>query len=225
MTVLSTPRHPLVKAAFRDARALYGDHQVEDRPALAHSAAVAAALVRHVPDASAELTAAALLHDAPEFAPAGVDVPVFLAGRYGEQTAHVVLALAAEHQALDQPDPPIDTTDYPVLLLSTVDKAVAFRSNIDRARRTGDAGAYFAAKVALVNLLDYFRAYHQAGLGLLPETLCQEYGQAISGVDTALREHARTTHIKQSGHPGARRRTREPGYLACVPAEALGHFV
>lgn len=43
------------------------------RPALAYSAAVAAALVRHVPDASAELTAAALLHDLPEFAPAVVD--------------------------------------------------------------------------------------------------------------------------------------------------------
>src|SRR5689334_8616545 len=128
MTVLSPPRHPLVAAAYRDARALYGEHQIEGRPALRHSAAVADALVRHVPNASAELVAAALLHDLPEFAPAGVDAKMFLAGRYGEETAHVVLAMAAEHQALDQPDPPIETGDYPVLLLSTVDKAVAFGS-------------------------------------------------------------------------------------------------
>lgn len=63
MSVLSPLRHPLVVAAYRDAGALYGDHQIEGRPALAHSAAVAAALVRHVPDVSAALTAAALLHD------------------------------------------------------------------------------------------------------------------------------------------------------------------
>jgi hypothetical protein len=189
MTVLSNPRHPLVVAAYRDARALYGDHLIEGRPALAHSAAVAAALVRHVPDASAELAAAALLHDLPEFAPAGVDAKTFLAGRYGEETAHVVLALAGEHQALDQPDPPIETGDYPVLLLSTVDKAVAFASNIRRAEQTGDAGAYFAAKTALVGLLDYFRCYHQAGIGLLSVSLTDEYGQVIAQVDTALAAH------------------------------------
>jgi hypothetical protein len=37
----SKPRHPLVVAAHPDARALYGDHVLEDLPALAHSAAVA----------------------------------------------------------------------------------------------------------------------------------------------------------------------------------------
>ena len=195
MTVLSTPQHPLVAAAYRDARALYGSHLIEGRPALAHSAAVAAALVRHVPGASAELVAAALLHDLPEFAPGGVDAKAFLAGRYGEETTHVVLALAAEHQALDQPDPPIESGDYPVLLLSTVDKAVAFGSNINRAERTGDAPAYFAAKTALVGLLDYFRRYHRAGLGLLPTTLTDEYGYVIAQVDAALAEH-RARHAK-----------------------------
>jgi len=195
MTVLSTPRHPLVAAAYRDAHALYGDHLIEGRPALAHSAAVAAALVRHVPYASAELTAAALLHDLPEFAPAGVDAKAFLSGRYGEETTHVVLALAAEHHALDQPDPPIETGDYPVLLLSTVDKAVAFGSNLHRAERTGDVPAYFAAKTALVNLLDYFRRYHQAGIGLLPVSLTDEYGHVIAQVDAALAEHRITRHV------------------------------
>lgn len=39
MIVLSKPRHPLVVAAYRDARALYGDYLIEDRPALARSAA------------------------------------------------------------------------------------------------------------------------------------------------------------------------------------------
>src|SRR5205085_627311 len=141
---------------------------------------------RHVPDAEAELAAAALLHDLPEFAPDGVNVTAFLAGRYGELTTHVVLALAAEHQALDQPNPPIQTADYPVLLLSTVDKAVAFRSNLRRAQQTGDPPAYFIAKTALINLLNYFRRYHQAGLGRLPSTLSDEYGQAIAEVDEAL---------------------------------------
>ncbi|MDI6105646.1 hypothetical protein QLQ12_44405 [Actinoplanes sp. NEAU-A12] len=54
--------------------------------------------------------------------------------------AHVVLALACEHQALDQPDPPIATGDYPVLLLSAVDKAVAFASNVRRAEQAGPQG-------------------------------------------------------------------------------------
>jgi hypothetical protein len=39
-----------------------------------------------------------------------------------------------------------------VLLLSTVDKAVAFGSNPHRAQQTGDAPAYFAAKTALIGL-------------------------------------------------------------------------
>jgi hypothetical protein len=37
----------------------------------------------------------ALLHDLPEFAPAGVDAKTLLAGRYGEKTAYVVPALQA----------------------------------------------------------------------------------------------------------------------------------
>jgi hypothetical protein len=99
-------------------------------------------------------------------------------------------------------DPAIETGDYPVLLLSTVDKAVAFASNVRRAEQTGAAGAYFAAKTALVGLLDYFRRYHQAGLGLLPVTLTDEYGQVIAQVDAALVEH-RARHTPPQRSPWA----------------------
>ncbi|GAA2669228.1 hypothetical protein [Actinoplanes palleronii] len=58
---------------------------------------------RHASHASAEPACATLLHDLPEFAPPSVDVKAFLVARYGAETAHVVLALAVEHQALDQP--------------------------------------------------------------------------------------------------------------------------
>ncbi|MEU4159976.1 hypothetical protein [Actinoplanes sp. NPDC026670] len=61
--------------------------------------------------------------------------------------------------------------------MATGDKAVAFASNIRRAEQAGDAPAYFAAKTALVGLLDYFRRYQPAGLGLLPVSLTDEYGR------------------------------------------------
>ena len=83
MTVLTPPRHPLIDNALADARRWCAGQVIDDRPALAHAARVAVTLGEHVTDPAPELIAAALLHDSPEFAPAGIDLDAVLGHRYG----------------------------------------------------------------------------------------------------------------------------------------------
>jgi hypothetical protein len=60
-------------------------------------------------------------------------------------------------------DPPIDISDYPVRGRSPSTKPSRSEPTSTGPGAPGDAGANFAAKVALVNLLGYLRALHTAG--------------------------------------------------------------
>ncbi|MET8149094.1 metal-dependent phosphohydrolase [Actinoplanes sp. NPDC049668] len=186
MTVLSPPRHPLVDAALTEARAWCAGHLIEERPALRHAAAVAYEVVQHTPDASPEVVAAALLHDAPECAPDDLDLSNYLTETYGGRVAQLVIDLHAEHQSLDTPNPRISTGDVTLLMLSTADQAVAFRSNLHRAHTSGDMAGFFGAKTGMICLLGYFRRYQQAGVGVVPATLSADLASSLDQIDAAM---------------------------------------
>lgn len=101
MSVLTKPRHPTVDTALALARTWCAGHVIDDAPALGHAIRVALTLDRHVPDAHPELVAAVLLHDSPEFAPAGLTLDELLTARLGPAVTRVVRALEAEHIGLD----------------------------------------------------------------------------------------------------------------------------
>ncbi|MFB9238371.1 metal-dependent phosphohydrolase [Plantactinospora siamensis] len=180
MNVFAAPRHPHVARALTDARAWCAGQIIDDRPALVHAVRVAVTLARYLPDPPTALIAAALLHDAPEFAPPDIDLPGVLTRRYGTEVTRIVYALHDEHAALDQPDPPINTSDQPVLLISTADKIVVFRSLVHRAHASGDAAAFYAARPALLRLLPHFHAMHQAARPHVPIAMAAHLGDALA---------------------------------------------
>jgi hypothetical protein len=178
-------QHPLIRTAMNDARRWCAGHLIEQRPAFRHAVAVAHEVIEHTGDPAPELIAAALLHDAPEFAPTELDLDTYLTATYGAATARLVNGLHAEHTALDGPDPAIEVSDPDLLLLSTADKVVAFRGNLRRAHASADVPAYFAAKTGMLRLLPYFRAFRQAGLGRVPAALSADLARSLDQVQAA----------------------------------------
>ncbi len=106
---------------------------IDERSALAHAARVALTLGEHVAAPSPMLIAAVLLPDAPEFAPADLDLDTVLGRRYGLEVVRIGRALQAEHHALDTAESILTVEDLPVLLASTADKIVALTSLFRRA--------------------------------------------------------------------------------------------
>ncbi|MBM0274043.1 HD domain-containing protein [Micromonospora tarensis] len=109
MTVFAAPRHPHIARALADARTWCAGRKIDERSAFVHAVRVAVTLARHLPSTPPRLVAAALLHDAPEFAPPMIDLPVYLTRHYEPEVTRIVYALHAEHLALNTPDPPVDT--------------------------------------------------------------------------------------------------------------------
>lgn len=180
MPVLAAPRHPFIQRALADARTWCAGQIIDDRPAFVHAVRVAATLARHLPEAPPTLIAAALLHDAPEFVPPSLDLDNILAARYDPEVPRIIQALQIEHQALDQPDPPITTSDRPVLLASTADKIVALTSLLHRARTSGAPDMFFLARPALLRLLPHFHDYYHAGTGLVPPGMSNHLGHVLN---------------------------------------------
>ncbi|KAB2376975.1 HD domain-containing protein [Actinomadura montaniterrae] len=166
---------PLVSTGLRLARAWCQGHQIDGAPALGHGVRVATCLGRHVPSATPELIAAALVHDGPEFAPlAGVeDVYGVITAELSAGVARVVRALADEHQALDaagEAEPPLG--DVPTLLASTADKAVSLESVLNRGlSREIDPAEYWRTRGAFLAAVPYFRVFHSKAAGVVPRPL------------------------------------------------------
>lgn len=146
---------------------------------------VAVTLGEYVAGTAPELIAAALLHDAPEFAPADIDVDAVLRRRYGSEVVRIVRALEAEHHALDTASSIITVDDLPVLLASTADKIVALASLSRRAERFGDVTGFFAARPALLRLLPHFRAFALAGVGRVPTGMSTRLDQVLTALTDA----------------------------------------
>lgn len=198
MSVLTLPRHPLVDAALAQARTWCAGRVIDDAPALAHAVKVTTTLSRHVPGLDPQLAAAALLHDAPEFAPAGLDLDEDLSARFGPTVTRVVRALEAEHRALDQHDPPLADTDADVLVVATADKIVALASLLRRAYVSGDPDGFWTARPALLRLRGYLHDTHHHTVGRVPPSMSDHLGRVLKRLDRATRHRAAQT-IAQPG--------------------------
>ena len=185
MTVLSPLRPAAIDRALNDARTWCAGHTIDDRPALVHAVRVAVTIGEHVPAPATEVIVAALLHDAPDLAPAALDIYQILTSAHGAEVARIVAALQAEHQALDEPNPPIRVGDLPVLLASTADKIVALESLLRRARACGDVAAFFAQRPVLCGLLPYFRAFQQAAKSRVPATMSANLDAVLTRLERA----------------------------------------
>lgn len=188
MTVLTPPRPALVNQALTDARRWCTGKIIDDRPALVHAVKVAVVLGEHVTNPDPELVAAVLLHDSPEFAPANLDLDAVLEQRYGPAVVRIVRALEAEHQALDTDKPVITVDDLPVLLASTADKIAALTSLTRRAKKSGDAPGFFAARPALLGLLGHFAAFADASAGRVPASMTRRFQLVLDTLTSTARE-------------------------------------
>jgi hypothetical protein len=187
MTLLRPPRHPIVEQALADARRWCAGQVIDDRPALVHAVRVAVMLGKHVTVADPQLTAAVLLHDSPEFAPADLELDELLGDRYGPVVVHIVRALEAEHQALETGRPVIAVDDLPVLLASTADKIVALTSLTRRAEATGDTVGFFAIRPALLALMEHFAQFADAGAGRVPASMTRQLRRVLDTLVAAAR--------------------------------------
>ncbi|MDM4723275.1 HD domain-containing protein [Micromonospora sp. WMMA1363] len=187
MTIFAPPRAPVVEDALAVAKQWCAGRTIDDRPALTHAARVAVTVGEHQPDVDADVVAAALLHDAPEFAPATLDLDGFLDDRFGAEVRRLIRGMQSEHDAIDRQEPVIpDPADGHLMLLSTADKVVALRSLLRRAGLSGDVTAFFARRRPLLDLLAFFRTFQRTSVDAVPASLS-------AALDTVLVDLAEAT--------------------------------
>lgn len=187
MSVL--PRHPLVIDALGLARTWCAGRIIDNAPAFGHALRVATVLGRHLEPAPAELLAAALLHDAPDFAPPGIDLDTVLTARFGPAITRTVRELEREHAALnDRAEPDVaGVTDW-TLYASTADKIVSLSSIVRRASRAPDPAAYWHRRPAFVARVPYFIAFAELASPRLPPGMAAELQHIVA---RAVREVGR----------------------------------
>lgn len=186
MTVLTPPRHALVDSALLVARRWCFGRVIDDRPALTHAVRVADTIGAHRPLVEPQIIAAALLHDAPEFAPPELDLDRFLATVYGAEVRRLIRGMQVEHDALDRDEPIVpDPGDVNLILLSAADKVVALTSLLCRAHLCGDTTGFFAVRMPLSNLLTHFRRCQAAAMGAVPASMTADLGNILDALDVA----------------------------------------
>jgi len=176
--VLTPPRSPVVNAALELAQQPCSGHTIDDAPALRHAIRVAKTLTRHVPGIGPEVAAAALLHDAPRFAPDRIRLGQQLVA-IAPELPHLVNVTFASHEAMmsgQAPNPP----GPPAVFVLAADTIVAFRSLVRRAHRSGDAVAFFASREALRGLIPAFNHWSDVVTTQLPQSMAQYLQAALS---------------------------------------------
>jgi hypothetical protein len=197
MTVLTRPRHPIIATALGLARSWYAGRVIDGTPALGHAVKVALVLDRRLLACPPELLAAVLLHDAPYFAPPGLDLDAVLTGRLGPEVCSVVRALEREHTALaDQPVPAADTGDRWTVRASAADKIVVLGSVLRRASRADDPAGFWSRRAAFLARVPCFRAFHTNTVRLLPGGMAGELGRLVTATERA------TAHLKPPASSG-----------------------
>lgn len=187
MTILDPPRDPIVQQALDLSRELCRGHSIDGAPALRHAVLVARTLVIHVPDVDPEIAAAALLHDAPLFAPDGVSVVSLLASMR-PTVPTLVTTMHAEHEAM-LAGLPAQPPGPPLLYAMAADKIVAFGSLLRRAQRSGDVAGFFAGREVLRGLFPYFQRWIHLANPELPKPMRSQLGFALVGVMAAAGVH------------------------------------
>lgn len=184
MSAWHHPRHPIISMAMALARRWCAGHVIDGAPALAHAVRVASAVEHYMPNAHPGLVAAALLHDAPEFAPPTVDLGALLTVRFGTRVACVVRALGQEHQRAG--DEPVMPRDPWVLYVSTADKIVSIGSVLRQVTLADDADRYWRhIRRAFVARLPYFRVFHTLACPRLPAALAADLGRLVAAAEVS----------------------------------------
>lgn len=181
---LAVPRDPIIDRALTLARRWCDGHMIDDAPALAHAVKVARTVAAYAPDATPQMIAAALLHDAPIFAPGQADLDLVLTHGVAEGVAPIVRALHAEHEAMMAGGTP-SLCERHVTVVMAADKLVAFRSLVERASRCADEAAFWRQRTVLRGLFGYFRAWHATAQPMLPDTLGHDLILALDRLETA----------------------------------------
>jgi hypothetical protein len=127
------------------------------------------------------VTAAAFLHDSPEYAPSSLDLDATLADRLGPEVPRIIRAHEAEHLALAEGhQPTAPTADPPVLQLSAADKIVSLSTTIRNASAAPDPADYWASRRAFLDQLPYLAAFRHQVTGHLPPAMAQTLGALIA---------------------------------------------
>ncbi len=180
---------------------------IDQAPAFTHAVRVAEKLVEHWPDAPAVVAAAALLHDAPEFAPSTVDlgkVLTELVGYDGATVAAVVWRVHGEHQRLNAMSmPAIDLEDAHTVVVIAADKVVALASMLRRAAQANDMSRFWATRAPFLARVRYFRAFTTVTRDLLPGGLHGNLDRVVADVErvTAAHRAPAGTHTQGARHP------------------------
>lgn len=183
MNHLVKPRHPIVERALGLARQFCEEQVIDDAPAIAHAVKVATILVRHVPDATPEMIAAALLHDAPLFVSPTADLDELLTHAVADGVAPIVKALHVEHEAMMSGTAP-RVPERPVALIMAADKVVAFRALVERAHRAADEREFWSRRGTLRGLLPWFAEWCNRATPLLPGSLTFELAVAFERLES-----------------------------------------
>ncbi|MEV6971126.1 HD domain-containing protein [Hamadaea sp. NPDC051192] len=184
MSHLRRPRHPVVERALRLSRHYCAGNIIDDAPAFAHACKVAVMLARYVPDATPEMIAAALLHDAPEFVSPSVNLDNVLKHAIGDGVAPLVNAIHTEHAAMMSGAAP-RVPGQPVTQIMAADKVVAFSALVRRAGRAPDECEFWAKRTALQSLFPWFEQWCEMAAPQLPESLHTAVSLALARLETA----------------------------------------
>ncbi len=184
---LARQLHPSVEAAFVLAREWCAGHEIDGGPALGHAVKVTNLIGHHAPQAPTHVLAACLLHDAPDLAPDQEEMASRITDRCGVEVLDLINHLHAEHEVLNRPTGQNTAAHLETLVrvpwllhTATADKVVAMEYVTGRAAADPDADAFWVARPAFVRLIPYFLRVHQVGLGVIPRSLSDAYGQALA---------------------------------------------
>jgi hypothetical protein len=192
VNVLTPPRPAPVEDALRLAARWCAGQTVDGGPALRHACAVAVTLGTHCPGAPPELIAAALLHDAPEYAGDKLE-QVGL----GTGVLALIRAIDAEHRAMAayHRDPAaagelLDGLDRWALTASTADKVVSLGTILRRAG-ADDRAAYWRRRSAFLDHTPYFRLFATAAAPVVPPGLADALDRLVTTAEVAALEFPR----------------------------------
>lgn len=185
--MLTRPRPPVVEAALTRARDWCAGHVIDGAPALGHAVKVAATLGSYHPDVCADLVAAVLLHDAPDFVGEEVLAPSVVDG-CGSAVLLAVRTIHREHDAMaaylrnDRLSAFGMVSALPgyALRALSADKVVSLTYVLRRARTAPDVKAYWRQRQEFVRLLPYFREFHSIAEPQVAPSLAAELGRLVT---------------------------------------------
>jgi hypothetical protein len=194
MSALTRPRPALVDTAIAISRGWCAGHIIDGAPALSHALKVARKVTDHLASASPDLIAAVILHDAPYFAPAGVNLDRTLAETLNPSVLRIVRAIQAEHEALERStNPCVEDRDPAVLVASAADKTVSIAAIIRRGRRSDDPAVFWNHRRAFIDRVPYFQAFAVAVEPHLPASLARELAAVIASTVEVTTPYRRCT--------------------------------